>query len=154
LEHSCVDLADAKRVDEVRTDRRETDRPGLHARLIQQEQEQSVIRVPEAGHANGPTPEVLHLANDPRLLGRYCEREERKPACRQNPADARAVRGSLECHIEGGPSIVNRATNERLHRGVPSACVDQLDIKPLICEVAARPRHLIRNDAKKLTAER
>ena len=55
--------------------------------------------------------------------------------------------------VERGRGIVDGAADQRLHRGVAAAGIDQLDVEAVVLEVAVRARDLVGHDAEKLAAE-
>ena len=60
----------------------------------------------------------------------------------------------LKRHVEGRPRVVHRTADQSLHRDVAAARVNQADIETFVGEMAARSRHLVRDDAEQLAAER
>ena len=60
----------------------------------------------------------------------------------------------LKRHVEGRPRVVHRTADQGLHRNVAAARVNQADVEAFVGEMAARSRHLVRDDAEELAAER
>ena len=55
-------------------------------------------------------------------------------------------------NVQRGGGIIDRAADQRLHRGIAAAGVDELHIEPMILEVAGRARDFVRHAAQKLAA--
>src|SRR5436309_2870412 len=112
-----------------------------------------MIGIAECGDANCSSLQILDRLN---LAGgpRRGDNGEQGEAPRDREAtDVRADIGiGLDGDIQRGGSVVDGAADQRLHRGVAAAGIDELHIKPLIFEVTGRSRDLVRNAAQKLTA--
>ena len=82
-------------VKEVRPDGGEADLVGVYAGLIEQEQQQRVVRVAKTRDSDCVVFEFADSADGPCLLRRNSQREQRQSARRRNAPDGRAVRGGL-----------------------------------------------------------
>ena len=60
----------------------------------------------------------------------------------------------MQCDVKRGASVFDGAADERLHGGIATPRVHELDVEPLLGEMPASPRHLIGHDAEQLPAER
>src|SRR5262249_23023222 len=58
----------------------------------------------------------------------------------------------LDRNVEGGRTIIDGAADERLHRRVAAAGIDELHIEPVVLEMAGRARDLVGHAAQELTA--
>ena len=153
LHHRGIDLPDAEGVEEIGPDRRETDRACVGARLLEEIEQQRVVRVAQARYPDGRAFEALHGPNRIRPLGRHRKREERQPAGRSEAADRRAVGHSLKRDIKRSAGVLDRASDQRLHGRVAAAGVDEFDVETLAGKVPARARHFVRHNAEQLAAE-
>src|SRR6266404_4769178 len=112
-----------------------------------------MIGIAERGDANCSSLQILdrlNLACGPRSGDNGEQREAPRD---REAADVRADIGiGLDGNIQRGGSVVDGAADQRLHRGVAAAGIDELHIKPMILEVTCRSRDLVRNAAQKLTA--
>ena len=87
-----------------------------------------------------------------RLRGRH-QREQRQPAGGGEGADIGAVGVGLDRDIERGSGIIDGTADQRLHRGIAAAGIDEFDIEAVIFEMAPGAGDLIGNDAQQLAAE-
>ena len=77
------------------------------------------------------------------LAWRHRQREQRQPAGGGEAADVGAVGEGLHRHVERGRRIVDGAADQRLHRRVAAAGVDELDVEPFGLEEAAGAGELV-----------
>src|SRR6266478_54460 len=112
-----------------------------------------MIGIAERGDANCSSLQILDRLNLAGGPGSGDNGEQREAPRDREAADVRADIGiGLDGNIQRGGSVVDGAADQRLHRGVAAAGIDELHIKPMILEVTCRSRDLVRNAAQKLTA--
>src|SRR3546814_13514522 len=62
------------------------------------------------------------------------------------------VRSGLQRDVGRGAGIIDGAADQRLHRRVAAARVDQFDVEALIGEMAAGARHLVDRKSTRLNS--
>ena len=98
----------------------------------------------ERGNGNRPSLQILDRSNLVGGLGSGDNGKQRKSPGDREAADVRADIGiGLESNVERGGSVIHRPAEQRLHRGVASAGMDDLHIKTMILEVAGRARDFV-----------
>src|SRR3954463_7629919 len=107
----------------------------------------------ERGNGDRPSLQILDRSNLVGGLGSGDNGKQRKAPGDREAADVRADIGiGLESNVQRGGGVIHRPADQRLHRGVTAAGVDDLHIKPMILEVPSRARDFVRHSAKKLAA--
>lgn len=153
LHHAGVDVPHAQGVEEVGAQHGEAHGVGAHPGPPQQGQRQQVVGVAERGDAHGPAAQVGHGAQLPRQARSRGQGEERQPAGGEEAHDAGPAGVGGQRHVEGGGGVVDGAAHQRLHGGAAAAEVDELDVQPLLGEVAVVAGHLVGHHAEELAAE-
>ena len=113
-----------------------------------------MVGIAQRGDADGPVFQILQSADLFRHFRRAGESEQRQSSGGREAGDLRAVGEGLKRHVEGRARVVHRTADQRLHRDVAAARVNQADVEAFVGEMAARARHLVRDDAEQLAAER
>src|SRR6266446_3128145 len=112
-----------------------------------------MIGIAECGDADCPSLQILDRLNLAGGPGSGDNGEQREAPRDREAADVRADIGiGLDGNVQSGGSVVDGAADQRLHRGVAAAGIDELHIKPMIFEVTGRSRDLVGNAAQKLAA--
>src|SRR5262245_41314219 len=112
-----------------------------------------MIGIAERGYSDRSpfqVPDRLYLARGPRSRDNG---EQGKAPGDGETADVRAgISVSLDSNVERGGSVVDRTADQRLHRGVAAAGIDELHVQSMVLEVAGRACNFVRHPAQKLAA--
>jgi hypothetical protein len=106
-----------------------------------------VVGVAERRYADRAAGEILDAPDLAGASGRRHGGEQRQAPGRREASDIGAASVSLQGDVEGGRRVIDGAADQRLHGGVAAARVDELDIEPLLGEMAVGARHLVGHDA-------
>jgi len=87
------------------------------------------------------------------VLGRGDHGEQRQPPGDREAADVGAdIHISLQGDVQGRSRVVDRTADQRLHRGIAAASINELHVEAAILEITVAARDLIWHSAQKLAA--
>ncbi|MDB5408355.1 MAG: hypothetical protein JWL84_3267 [Rhodospirillales bacterium] len=112
-----------------------------------------MVSIAERRDSDGAVGEVLDLADLIRLARRRRDGEQRQPAGRREAADLGAMGIGLQRDAERGRAVLDGAADQRLHRRVAAARIDQLGVEPMLGEMPVGAGDLVGDDAEELAAE-
>src|SRR5204862_2773189 len=123
-----------QRLEYVGADRGESNLLCVCPRLRKQKQQQRMIGIAERRDADRSAFQILDGLDRIAVLRGDGKREQRQSARRRKASDGRAVRKSLQCDVKRGASVFDGAADERLHGGIATSRVHELDVEALLGE--------------------
>src|SRR6267143_3872160 len=153
LHQAGIDLPLPQGLQEIDPQGRELHLVWVGFGLLEEKERERVIGIAERGDGDGLPFEVLDGADLACGLGRGDDGEQRQASGDGEAADVDVNVGiGLDCDVERSGCVIDRAADQRLHRRLATAGIDELHVETVVLEQAGRACDLIRHAAQELAA--